>query len=633
MLHADDWKPIPPEDLALKDNPDDPGAPAMILYREEEIHGDQGTETAYMRIKILTEAGRKYADIRLAVADPWEDSPFWAPDVSIDEIQGRTIHPDGSIIPFAGTVYETDTGLTKARTFALPDVTPGSIIEYKCRIKWNAAKMYPGMGWLVQLSLFQREAYFFFEPSSHLPAAIEYLTFGLQPGQQPVRQGSKLWLHLNNIPAFEQEQFMPPADAVRARVEFFVRPHDFEPSPDQYWKKRGKEWANQVDDFIGKSNKIKSQVQALVSPSDTSSAKLLKIYEHVQTLRNLSFESRRAEKEIEREHLKENQTAEDVLTHGYGAHNELNRTFVAMARSAGFDATVVAVSRRDQTVFRRDLESMAQLSLEVALVSDGGKELYLDPGMPMCPFGIVPWMVTGVTGLRADKHSAAFVTTPVATAADAGIASKAQLTLEPDGSLTGMLEVTFSGQEALQIRLQGWMRQFNEHQRKVHIQKMVRDWLTVSGTVRLRDVNAWDNPNVPLTATLKIVVPGYATMAGQHLLAPTTLFSSAYANPFVSTRRANPIYFPYPYVYTDDVTITPADGLQIEGVSSPVERKNDLAEFSKSNTLENGALHLERDFRLKAVFVDVKGYPAVKAFYDYVADQDKDRVALKLAAK
>ena len=31
---ADDWLPIAPEDLALRDNPKQPGADAMILYRQ-----------------------------------------------------------------------------------------------------------------------------------------------------------------------------------------------------------------------------------------------------------------------------------------------------------------------------------------------------------------------------------------------------------------------------------------------------------------------------------------------------------------------------------------------------------------------------------------------------------------------
>lgn len=33
----DDWRPINPADLAMKDNPASPGADAMILYRQETL--------------------------------------------------------------------------------------------------------------------------------------------------------------------------------------------------------------------------------------------------------------------------------------------------------------------------------------------------------------------------------------------------------------------------------------------------------------------------------------------------------------------------------------------------------------------------------------------------------------------
>ena len=45
----DDWLPVPPEDLALKDNPASPGAHAMILYREAFIDSAGAFETEYYR--------------------------------------------------------------------------------------------------------------------------------------------------------------------------------------------------------------------------------------------------------------------------------------------------------------------------------------------------------------------------------------------------------------------------------------------------------------------------------------------------------------------------------------------------------------------------------------------------------
>src|SRR6202050_3805360 len=61
----DDWLPITPEDLALKDNPASPGAHAMILYRENFIDADKSSETDYVRIKIFTEEGKKSGDVEL----------------------------------------------------------------------------------------------------------------------------------------------------------------------------------------------------------------------------------------------------------------------------------------------------------------------------------------------------------------------------------------------------------------------------------------------------------------------------------------------------------------------------------------------------------------------------------------
>src|SRR5690348_6810844 len=68
--HGDDWQPINPADLALKDNPAQPGADAMILYRESKISAkdltsEGDTDTEYIRIKIFTKAGLQYANVEL----------------------------------------------------------------------------------------------------------------------------------------------------------------------------------------------------------------------------------------------------------------------------------------------------------------------------------------------------------------------------------------------------------------------------------------------------------------------------------------------------------------------------------------------------------------------------------------
>src|SRR5439155_1200830 len=62
---SDEWPPVPPEELALKDDPANPGASAILLYREISTDDVKAVGTNYYRVKILTESGKKYADIEI----------------------------------------------------------------------------------------------------------------------------------------------------------------------------------------------------------------------------------------------------------------------------------------------------------------------------------------------------------------------------------------------------------------------------------------------------------------------------------------------------------------------------------------------------------------------------------------
>ena len=85
---GDDWLPVSQEELKMTSEPLAPGAPAIYLYRQVD-RDDQGShETNYARIKILTEEGRKHANIEL---------PFIKGRNSIHSIKARTIRPDGII--------------------------------------------------------------------------------------------------------------------------------------------------------------------------------------------------------------------------------------------------------------------------------------------------------------------------------------------------------------------------------------------------------------------------------------------------------------------------------------------------------------------------------------------------------
>src|SRR5215469_158260 len=59
------WSPISKEELELKDNSLEPGAAAMVLYREVQTDNKKSSETHFTRIKVFSDLGKKYADVEV----------------------------------------------------------------------------------------------------------------------------------------------------------------------------------------------------------------------------------------------------------------------------------------------------------------------------------------------------------------------------------------------------------------------------------------------------------------------------------------------------------------------------------------------------------------------------------------
>jgi hypothetical protein len=90
---------------------------------DRDDNGRTSHEDNYFRIKILSEEGRKNADIEI---------PYYRVSEKVVNVNARTIRPDGSIANFDGKVFDKSIVKAKglkylAKTFTLPDVQVGSI--------------------------------------------------------------------------------------------------------------------------------------------------------------------------------------------------------------------------------------------------------------------------------------------------------------------------------------------------------------------------------------------------------------------------------------------------------------------------------------------------------------------------
>jgi hypothetical protein len=623
-VNGDDWQPVSQEELKMTSVPEAPGAPAVILYRQvDRDDGRAGHENNYIRIKILTEEGRKYANV---------DIPFLKEQGNIHSIKARSIRSDGSIAQFDGKVYEQTIVKAKgikylAKTFSLPDVQIGSIIEYKYSTDFNESYVYDS-NWVLSNELFTRRARFTLKPNQDFSLRWNW-PVGLPKGTQPPKEeAGTIRMESQNIPAFQVEDFMPPENELKYRVDFIYSDEtSLEKDPVKFWKAEAKKQNGRVEDFVNKKKAMEQAVSQTVASGDSQEAKLRKIYARVQQIRNISYAAEKSEQEQKREKEKPASSVEDVWKRGYGNGGQITWLFLGMARAAGFDASPVLVARRSDHFFKPGVMNARQLNDNVVLVKLDGKNWYFDPGTAFTPYGMLPWWETTVAGLRLGKDGGSWVETPLNDNTPTRIERKADLKLDSDGTLSGKLTVTYFGSEAQTLRMSE--RNEDETSRKKLLEDMVRE--TVPAAIDLDLVNKpdWSSSSPSFETQFTFKVPGWVAGAGKRALLPVGLFSAPEKNVFDHPTRVYPVCFQYAYRKVDDVTIELPLGWKVSSVAKPVDQDVKAAAYTMTAEDKSGTLHLTRILRNDLWMVSTENYPTLRNFFQLVRTGDEEQVVLQ----
>ena len=619
---GEEWQPVTPDELKMTSEPNAPGAPAIYLYRQVDRDDQESHEYNYLRIKILTEEGRKQADVEI---------PFFKGEGSIHNLKARTIRPDGSILNFDGKVYEKTVVKVKglkylAKTFTLPDVQVGSIIEYHYTIDWDPSQYFTQSRWILSEDLYTRKAKFSLKPVSSIQLRWSW-SVGLPTGTNPPKDDhGTIRLETSSVPAFQAEDYMPPENELKYRVDFIYNPDNDEKEADKFWKKEGKKRYEALDSFINRRKGMEQAVAGMVSPSDAPEVKLQKIYARVQQLRNFSFEAEKTEQEQKREKVKDINNVEDVLKRGMGDGRQITWLYLALVRAAGFEAYPVLVARRSDYFFNPKLMNAGELNDNVVLVKLNGKDIYCDPGTAYAPYGLLPWAETGVQGLRLDKDGGSWVTTALPNSSDSRIERRGELRLTDEGTLQGKLTVTYSGLEALWRRLDE--RNEDETNRKKFLEDQVKEYIPAGSEVELKNKPDWSGSTPPLVAEYEIKVAGWASSAGRRALVPVGLFSGTEKHLFDHAERVHPIYFDFPFEKLDDVSVALPLGWKVDSLPQAQNQDHRVIAYTLKAENNSGALHLSRKLDVDIILLQTQYYGALRNFFQAVRTGDEGQIVL-----
>src|ERR1035438_7884653 len=235
-----------------------------------------------------------------------------------------------------------------------------------------------------------------------------------------------------------------------------------------------------------------------------------------------------------------------------------------MLRAAGLTAYATKVVDRERGVFDISYLSLSQLDNALVILSTGGKEIELDPGEKMCPFGTVNWRHSNAGGLKQSmKSNSIFTTFPQQYPNNTTLRS-GDVILDAHGALTGNFQFVMTGQEALYWR-QTALRNDPQELKKQFDTSRLESIFPDGVEAHIDHFLGLDDPNVNLIAVINAKgAIGAAT--SKRLMLPAFFFETRGKQPFVAQeKRTQPVDMHYGDLVTDQVTYHLPAGFTVEG--------------------------------------------------------------------
>lgn len=613
----------------MTSDPSSPGADAVYLYREETTDDNLHYHGYYVRIKVLTEKGKELATVRI----PYERRSF-----KVTDIQGRTIHRDGSIVPLATKPSDLTDVKTKdfqinSMVFTLPAVEVGSILEYRLQERYDDGSV-SSPNWEIQQPYFVHKAHYIFQPSKELDRITNSngelannLMYGLLVGNGAKMQRDitgRYSLDVNDVPPVPKDDWMPPLNTFNWRAEFYYSPYT---SGNEFWKSESKRWAKETDHFANPSKTLRAAVSGIVSPGDTDEQKARKIYDKVMALDNTDFTRTKSSAERKSENLKAIRDAEDVWNQKSGSSDDLALLYVAMARAAGLHVYPMQVVNRNRAVFDSNYLSLSQLDDYIAIVTLNGKDIYLDPGQKMCPFGLLNWKHTFAGGLRLNDNGPAGGTTPLGVYTASVIQRVADISIDDSGTVKGNARFILTGQDALYWR-QLAIRN-DEAEVKKQFNETIHAYMPDGVQADFNHFIGLDDYSSNLIAMVDLS-GSMGTATGKRYFLPGLFFEAHATHPFVAEeKRTTMVDVHYPKMEKDEVTYHLPAGFAVETAPQAADITWPQSAIFKIVANVSGTnVTVARIVAFNFSLLPPKDYGDLHGFYQKVATADQQQLVL-----
>lgn len=629
-----DWRPISPQEMAMKTPLVEPDADAEAIFWEVRVDDSAAEELAlkhYVRVKIFTERGREQFSKR---------DINYIKGTRIKDIDARVTKPDGTVVYLKKEdildhdIVKANGIKIKAKSFALPGLEVGSIVEYRYREVIEDGQA--NMRLIFQRDIPLENVSYYVKPYSEDGRGMYYQAFHTGDTKFQKDKDGFQRATMTNVPAFHEENSMLPEDEVRSWMYIYYSRAAVD-KPEEYWKTISKFVYEQSKDSLKVNDDVKKVAADVTAGATTDDEKLKKIYDYCKTqIKNISYGENVSDDD--RKKVRDSKTPGDTLKLKMGSDQDIDGLFGALAKAAGFDVRLALSGDRSEMFFNPHIPNVGLMlgSLNIA-VKVGTEWRFFDPANRYANYGMLGWNSEGQTALVTDSKELIWAAVPMSSAEKSMEKRTGKFKLLEDGTLEGEARIEYTGHRA------AYQKNYNDGDspaaREATLKNMIRR--SILGTAEIKDftIENVTDPEKPFVYTFKIRIPNYASRTGKRLFFQPNVFERSAASQFAANTRRYDVYVNYPWSERDSIVIELPAGFSLESpdVPAPIKDAQGIGSHETQISVSDDGKYLtyKRQFSFGnggAIRFPVTSYPAVKQMFDLFNKADTHQLTLRQGA-
>jgi len=608
--------------------------PAVVLLDEESttIGSDGKVNEVYnFAIRVLRREGREYAEGHVG----------YIPDIGkVKDFRAWLIRPSGEtkrygkddVIDVAGDLNDVYNEYRVRRVSAADDADTGAVFAYTYTLEDRS--VFSQSDWAFQGSLPVISSRY----NLTLPQGwrAEAVTFNYSKIEPRVNGTSYTW-ELSNLPPVPEEPMSPSLGNLvpRLAVSYFppASTQTLSIKTFQNWGEVAA-WMSELEDpQVVVDDALARKAYELTALAKTEFEKIRAIAQYVQNIQYISIQTGLGRGGGYRPHA-----SNEVFAKSYGDCKDKANLMRAMLKVVGITAIPVSIYAGDPTYVRATWPSPQQFNhcIIAVKISDQtqastviqhptlGRLLIFDPTDQETPIGDLPFHLQGSLALIDAKNETDLVKMPITPPEMNQLERTANLELQPNGAIAGLIMEKAKGQTAATFRTE--FRRLS----KPEYTGMIERWLTSGATsAKINKMEPADNvADGGFTLNVEFSANQYAQLMQDRLLVfKPVVVSRREGLALTATTRKLPVVL-HANAYSETVQVKLPAGFTVDEVPDPVKLETAFGTYVTSYEVKNNQLVFKRQLSQQATTIAPADYEKVRKFFESIRAAENSPVVL-----